>query len=102
MIKEKDMVQNFMQIQEKVLQSFQCEGEFFIKPLLELEWAIRDTEDFYFLSYWTKENKRMDAVIVKKNGIPMVYQKKECTMVVAIDCVKIAFVFQNNQRVDVK
>ena len=44
----------------------------------------------------------MDAVIVKKNGIPMVYQKKEYTMVVAIDCVKIAFVFQNNQRVDVK
>ena len=49
MIKEKDMVQNFMQIQEKVLQSFQCEGEFFIKPLLELEWAIRDTGFLFFV-----------------------------------------------------
>ena len=76
MIKEKDMVQNFMQIQEKVLQSFQCEGEFFIKPLLELEWAIRDTEDFYFLSYWTKENKRMDAVIVKKKRYTYGLSKK--------------------------
>ena len=47
-----------------------------------------------------KPNKRINAVIVKRNGVPMVYQKKEYTMVVAIDCVKIAFVFRNSRRVD--
>ncbi|MCI8629868.1 MAG: hypothetical protein HFE57_10335 [Firmicutes bacterium] len=101
MTKDRDVVQEWIQTQNEVLQFFQCEGEFFIKPL-DYEWTIRHTEDFYFLSYWIRKNKRVDAVIVKKNGLPMVYRKREYTMVVAIDCVKIAFVFRNSQQIDVE
>ncbi len=100
MTKDGDAVQQFIQTQKQVLDFFQCEGDFFIKPLMEYEWTVCSTEDFYFLSYWTKPNKKINAVIVKRNGVPMVYQKREYTMVVAIDCVKIAFVFRNNRRVD--
>lgn len=101
MTKDRDVVQEWIQTQNEVLQFFQCEGEYFIKTL-DYEWTICHTEDFYFLSYWIKKNKRVDAVIVKKNGLPMVYRKKEYTMVVAIDCVKIAFVFRNSQQIDVE
>lgn len=100
MTKDGDAVQQFIQTQKQVLDFFQCEGDFFIKPLMEYEWTVCSTEDSYFLSYWMKPNKRINAVIVKRNGVPMVYQKKEYTMVVAIDCVKIAFVFRNSRRVD--
>lgn len=102
MTKDKDTVQQFIQMQKEVLDFFQCQGEFFIKPLLNYYWTIHNTEDFYFLSYWMEKNKRITAVIVKRNSLPMIYKKKDYTMVVAIDCVKIAFVFRNNQRVDVE
>lgn len=100
MTKDRDAVQQFMQTQKEVLDFFRCEGEFFIKPLMDYEWTIRSTEDFYFLSYWIKPNKKINAVIVKRNGVPMVYKRKGYTMVVAIDCVKIAFIFDNSKRVD--
>ena len=102
MTKDRDAVQELIQTQQEVLEWFGCEGDFFIKPLLDCEWTINDTEDFYFLSYWIKQNKRVNAVIVKRNGLPMLYHKKKYTMVVAIDCVKIAFVFRNSRRIDVE
>ena len=67
MTKDGDAVQQFIQTQKQVLDFFQCEGDFFIKPLMEYEWTVCSTEDFYFLSYWMKPNKRINAVIVKRN-----------------------------------
>lgn len=91
-------VQDYVLYRDNVLSYFQCEGDFFIKPLTSLEWTIRSVEDFYFLTYWTEENKKIEAVIVKKNGVPMIHKTEEYTMIVAIDCVKIAFIFSNQHR----
>ena len=51
-----------------------------------------------FLCYWTDEGKKIDAVVVKKSGTPMIYKTKDYTMVVAIDCVKIGFIFRNGKN----
>ena len=53
---------------------------------------------FTFLCYWTDEGKKIDAVVVKKSGTPMIYKTKDYTMVVAIDCVKIGFIFRNGKN----
>ncbi len=98
MAKEKGPVMDFVQTRKRMNQYFGCEGDFFIKPLLTLEWAIRQDEDFSFLCYWTEEGKRVDAVVVKKGGAPMIYRTKDYTMVVAIDCVKIGFIFRNEKN----
>ena len=98
MAKEKGPVMDFVQARKRVDQYFGCEGDFFIKPLLALEWAIREDEDFAFLCYWTEEGKKVEAVVVKKGGAPMIYRTKEYTMVVAIDCVKIGFIFRNEKN----
>lgn len=98
MAKEKGPVMDFVQTRKRMNQYFGCEGDFFIKPLLTLEWAIRQDEDFSFLCYWTEEGKRVDAVVVKKGGAPMIYKTKDYTMVVAIDCVKIGFIFRNEKN----
>lgn len=89
----------FEQCQKQVTEYFGCDGDFFIKPLLHFEWAIKEDEDFHFLSYWTAEGKKIDAVIVKRGGKPMVYQTKKYTVVVAIDCVKIGFIFRNDKNI---
>ena len=98
MAKEKEPVLEFEKARKRVNDYFGCEGDFFIKPLLDFEWVVKEQEDFAFLSYWTDEGKKVDAVVVKKGGEPMVYRKKEYTMVVAIDCVKIGFVFRSGKN----
>ena len=99
MAKEKGPVAEFEQARKRISNYFGCDGDFFVKPLPELEWAVKDDEDFAFLSYWTNEGNKVDAVIVKKGGTPMIYKTKEYTMVVAIDCVKIGFVFRNGKNI---
>lgn len=98
MAKEKGPVAEFEQARKKLNTYFGCDSDFFVKPLPELEWAVRLEEDFAFLSYWTADEKKVDAVIVKKGGEPMIYRTKEYTMVVAIDCVKIGFIFRNEKK----
>lgn len=98
MAKEKGPVMDFEQARKRLNSYFGCDGDFFVKPLLDLEWAVREDEDFAFLSYWTNEGKKVDAVIVKKSGEPMIYKTKDYTMVVAIDCVRIGFIFRNGKN----
>lgn len=74
-----------------------AEGDFFIIRCSILR-AVREDEDFTFLCYWTDEGKKIDAVVVKKSGTPMIYKTKDYTMVVAIDCVKIGFIFRNGKN----
>ncbi len=97
MAKAKEPVLEFERSKKRVAAYFGCDGDFFLKPLLGLEWAVRQDEDFTFLSYWTEEGKKVDAVVVKRSGSPMIYKTKEYTMVVAIDCVKIGFIFCNEK-----
>lgn len=95
MTKENEPILEFERSKRLVMDYFGCKGDFFVKPLLELEWAVWQDEDFTFLCYWTEEGKKVDAVVVKKNGAPMIYRINDYTMVVAIDCVKIGFIFRN-------
>ncbi|MDD4842718.1 MAG: hypothetical protein PHU31_00085 [Anaerotignum sp.] len=99
MAKGKEPVQDFIQASKRLADLFGCEADFFIKPLLDLEWTVRRDDDFYFLCYWLENDKKVEAVIVKKNGEPLIYHTKDYSMVIAIDCVKIGFVFRNGKRI---
>ncbi len=99
MAKRKEPIQDFLQASKRVADLFHCEGDLFLKPLLDTEWAVRRDEDFYFLCYWLANDKKVDAVIVKKSGEPLLYRTKEYTMVIAIDCVKIGFIFSNHKNI---
>lgn len=98
MAKEKTPVSEFVQARKRINGYFGCEGDFFVKPLPELEWAVRQEEDFTFLCYWDRDGKKTEAVVVKKGGVPMIYRTRDYTMVVAIDCVKIGFIFRNGKN----
>lgn len=96
---KKDFLKNYVSSKKQLMEHFKCEDDYFIKPLESLKWAVKNEDDFSFLIYWTKDEKRHSAVIVKKNGEAMIYKSKEYAMVVAIDCVKTAFVFSNSNFV---
>ncbi len=91
-----NFLENYINSKKQLMEYFKCDGDFFIKPLENLKWSIKNDGDFNFLMYWTEDLKRHSAVITKKNGNPMVYKVEEYTMVVAIDCIKTAFIFSNS------
>lgn len=99
MTKEKDMVLELIHIQNKLVSKFNCEKDFFFKPLVDLEWTVRQDDDFYFLCYWSATGEKIEAVIVKKNGEAVIYKTNKYTMVVAIDCVRIGFIFHNEKMI---
>lgn len=95
-----DKVMGFMGSCEQLKEYFGCSVgfDFFLKPLVDFEWAIRCDDEFNFLSYWGKDGNKVEAVVVKKDGEPLVYRQDEYSMVMAIDCVKTGFIFRNNME----
>ena len=53
----KEPVLDFEQSRKRVADYFGCDGDFFLKPLLDLEWAIKGEEDFFFLIGRQKEKR---------------------------------------------
>jgi len=93
--KSKKYIQKFIAAKKSVMDFFGCEGNFYIKPLLDYNWSCKSNNDFFILSYQKDDEPTINAVVVKKNGEPMIYKTEEYTMVIAIDCVKTAFIFKN-------
>lgn len=98
MTTDKGVVMDYIKSRKNILEYFQCKGDFFIKPLTDNDWQVKMIDDFYILSYWNSQGVKIDAVIVKKSGQPMIYRAGSHTMVVAIDCVKIGFVFDSHKE----
>ena len=64
----------------------------------KVRYGAEDTKEVTGMLF-SYDPEKVDAVIVKKGGEPMIYKTKDYTMVVAIDCVKIGFVFRNGKKV---
>ncbi|WP_250277911.1 hypothetical protein [[Clostridium] colinum] len=92
----KDIVENFINAKNILNETFNCNDDFFIKPLVNKKWTIKDNDGIFFLTYIDDSNKAKDCVIVKKNNEPMIYKKENYTMVIGIECVKLAFILDNN------
>ncbi|MCL2592053.1 MAG: hypothetical protein FWD82_01690 [Defluviitaleaceae bacterium] len=91
-------VSDFSKAQKKLMKYFKCPDDYFVKVLDDCRWSISENEGMSFLSYWEGE-KRQNAVIVKNSEGSLIYEVKNETMVVAIDCVKIAFIFKNSKKI---
>lgn len=91
-------IKNYTNAQKELLQYFGCDEEFFAKYMSEFSWTVKNDGEFYFLYYWGADGSRKDAVVVKKNGEPLIFETEEYTMVIGIDCVKIGFIFSNENK----
>lgn len=96
--KSQDKVMDLIDVTSGLIKDFGCENDFFLKPLIDLEWTIKSTEDFSILSYWDSNDKKIEAIIVRKNLEPLIFEYSGYTMVIAIDCVKIGFIFKSDKK----
>lgn len=93
-----DLINNLTTIQGDIRNLFGCNYDFFISPMLEGRWSIQENNNTFFLSFVDKSGKVKNCVISKKDGEPLIFERDELTMIIAIECVKIAFIFSNVNR----
>ena len=84
---------------DKLLRSFDCDKEYFIKNNEYYNWRVKDIDGMFFLMYWKDGGKLNECVIVKKNNEPVIVRKKDYTMILVIECVKIAVILKNDMEV---
>ena len=88
-------VHDFIMAKLELFRHFKCTDEYCVQIKLGHNWAIVEEDGIYFLSYWENMNSKTNAVVVSKGDTAQVFKADDYTMVVAIDCVRIAFVFNN-------
>lgn len=95
----KDSVDNFIDAKKEILEHFNCPDDYFIKVLKGYNWNITDEDGICFLNYWSKYQPKTTAVVIKKDDEPLIYRSKKYVMVIAIDCVKIGFIFNYTDNI---
>lgn len=94
----KKPVQEFIQARNSLMQYFGLQDDFFIKPATSCSWYIRELEGTYFVGYGREDEKASEAVVVRRDGKPYIIEKGDYTLVVCIECVKIALVLKNSNK----
>jgi hypothetical protein len=90
-------VNAFLNAKIQFLAGFNCPGDYFINPLTESPWRINESKEMPVLSYENK-NHTHHAVIVQQNNQPLIYRAGGYALVVAIDCVKVAFLLDERRE----
>ena len=85
----------------KLLKLFGCDADLPIRVLVDAAWHVEEHDDVCFLHYEPQGGgEKLVSVIVNKSGEPWITQMNELTMVVAIDCIKFAFILKNKMKTD--
>lgn len=96
----KDIVNEFISIKNKINKHFNCDENFFISPLSDYSWNIKNNDGIFILTYWNKDNIAKECVVAKKNNSPLILEREKYTMIIAIECVKVAFIFSNSNKIN--
>ncbi len=93
------VIDNFINSQNVIFDVFELGKDYHVKVFTNSKWTLNDFEDGQILRYWVKDDKFDDCVIVKENGESIIRQYDKYSIVIALDCVKTAFLFETNRRI---
>ncbi|MCL2616758.1 MAG: hypothetical protein FWD96_03830 [Defluviitaleaceae bacterium] len=82
-----------------LLTIFGCEVDLPAKVLMEAAWHVEENDGVSFLHY-EQDGEKLVSVIVNKGGVPWMCKLNDITLVVAIDCIKFAFILKNKMRTE--
>ena len=85
----KDIVENFINAKNTLNQKFDCNEDFFIKPLIDKKWAIKDNEGIFFLKlFLIKRMSRTAKIQEKKQKNLLTVLKKQKNILVIWEIIK--------------
>jgi len=91
-------VENFVKAALHVKKYFGTDIKYVIKPMLDVYWRVWSMEDVLFLTYWSDNMQKTDVLIVKEGSKPLMFEREDYTMVVGIECIKVALIFKNRNK----
>ncbi len=97
-----NLIDDYIKSKTNLLKYFNVDQDFHVKVLTDHSWQVKEDDGIFFLTTWNAQNQRQDAVIVKHNNQPLIFRKKVNTLIVAIDCVKIAYILSNELCVELE
>ncbi len=89
-----DKIKTLISTKKAIFKDFKIEEDYYVQTMENYSWSIVEREGLNFLSYWDNKTKA-EKIIVNKNGEPIVSKTKDYTLVVIIDCVKVAYILEN-------
>lgn len=93
----REVVDEYVEAKTSLNKYFNCKDNYFIKPLSNSNWCVHGNDGIFFLTYW-EEDTKVNVLVVKKDNKPLIYRAEDYTMIIAIDCVKIAFILKNENE----
>ncbi len=87
-------IENFKNADNDLFLKFGIENKYFVSIRDNSSWSIINDDELYFVTF-EEEGKTKTNLVVKKSEKPLIFEKDGYTMIIAIDCIKIAFVFKN-------
>jgi len=92
-------VPEFIAARNNLFRFFDCREQFPVRTMTNASWDILEDGGICFLTILDGgDGGREDFVVSQKADVPMVFTAGGYTMVVAIDCVKTAFVLKNENK----
>jgi len=89
-------VQEYIAARDGLFRFFGCAEQYPVRTATHAKWMLPEKENVSFLVLFDAADAREEYVAVRKEDKPLVYKNGDYTMVIAIDCVKTAFVLKNS------
>ncbi len=90
-------VLNFKKANDDLFLKFGIENKYFVSVLDDSNWSIINDDELYFVRF-EEAGETKTNLVVKKSERPLIIEKDGYTMIIAIDCIKIAFIFRNQLK----
>lgn len=89
------IIENITSNQKKLFEEFDVPNNYYLKILPDVSWTVFSENDMNLVKYTLDDNTVTNLILNTKDS-PMIYDKNGYTMIIAIDCVKVALVFENS------
>jgi len=93
-----DIVSEFEKVSRKVQSYFNCQEEYLLKSMTDMDWCVWEDEGLHFLKYKNYKTPETNLVMVRRDGDPLSYRTEKYTLAIAIDCIKTGFIFLNEKE----
>ncbi len=91
------LINDLKNINNDIFAQFGIEKDYFISVKDDYNWELIQEENINIVKYY-KGNEIKTSLIVNKGTEPLIIEKNGYTMIIAIDCIKIAFIFNNSLK----
>ncbi|MFV0441809.1 MAG: hypothetical protein ACK5LV_11045 [Lachnospirales bacterium] len=94
-----NIVENLIKSKNEIKETFNLSEDYFVKPLLDQKWSVREMEGIMFFKYYL-DDKEHEQVVIKENGENLYRTYEDYVLIVGIDCVKISFIVRECNKIE--